>query len=225
MENGLVLYDRTEKLWTPVSPQGMISEAVTALAVTGSDVWIGARSGLNRMNRHLRVIEPVAAPALRNLRIFDLAVDDRWTLWVAASSGVFQHTPSGVWKKVEDTASSNLNGAVYDIEMDGDRIWFAIRHTLLRYDRNSGAWESYPTPLKIGDRPFEIRVSDRHIWVGSDRGGARFDKRTHIWTIFTGRDGLLDEAIQALAIEGDFIWFGSREGVTRFRWNDPTRVE
>jgi len=34
-------------------------------------------------------------------------------------------------------------------------------------------------------------------------------------------DGLLDNLVQDLVLDGDYIWFGTPEGVTRFFWNNP----
>ena len=38
-------------------------------------------------------------------------------------------------------------------------------------------------------------------------------------------DGFLENHIQDLLLEGDYIYFGTQRGATRFYWNSPYRID
>ena len=109
--------------------------------------------------------------------------------------------------------------------MDNDDVWFGIRTALLKYDRKTGDWQTYSIPLSVGDGPLRIYVTVQSVWVGSRNGAARFEKEGNKWLVYTTEDGLINDSVQALMPDGDYMWFGTTEGVTRFYWNDPARVE
>jgi hypothetical protein len=48
-------------------------------------------------------------------------------------------------------------------------------------------------------------------------------KRT--WRLYTRQDGLLHDFVYDMEIDGDYIWFGTEGGVTRFLWNNPVRID
>jgi ligand-binding sensor domain-containing protein len=77
----------------------------------------------------------------------------------------------------------------------------------------------------VEDGPLRIYVTVQSVWVGSRNGAARFEKESNKWLVYTTQDGLINDSVQALMPDGDYMWFGTTEGVTRFYWNDPARVE
>lgn len=224
-DNGIAVLDKSEKLWTPLPVQDLTTPDITTLGLSPTHLWIGTTTGLNRMDRHSRVIMPVPAPAILNLWIHDIAISRQETVWIATNQGVYRRSRRGKWQKIEDPDTANLNGAVFEIEMDNDDIWFGIRTALLKYDRKTGDWQTYSIPLSVEDGPLRIYVTVQSVWVGSRNGAARFEKEGNKWLVYTTQDGLINDSVQALMPDGDYMWFGTTEGVTRFYWNDPARVE
>ena len=222
-DNGLVWYDKRSDLWTTLPIRNLTSPRVTALALSGHTLWIGSTAGINRMDRYTRAIEPVQVPALRDLRIYDIAVDMYQDVWIATNRGVYRWRAEKGWKKIEDPSSGNLNGPVFVIDMDGESIWFGTSSSLLEFTRTDGRWRQWLLPISVSGGRFRMNVTDTLVWLGTRSGAVKFDKARETWKIYTRRDGLLDETVQSLLLDGDYIWFGTREGVTRFYWNDPTR--
>lgn len=222
---GAVWYDKVNRLWTTLPAQRLTSINVTALALGDSILWIGTSQGINRLDTRTRSIEPVLLPALRNLYVFDIAVDGDHSVWMATNRGVYRRRTDGVWKKIEDPNSANLNGRVFDIEMDGNMIWFGTTSSLLRFHRDSGVWDQWLLPIQAGGEVLRLHVSKRIVWLGTRDGAMRFDIAREKWTVYTVQDGLLNDTVQALLLDGNHIWFGTREGVTRFYWNDPGRLD
>jgi len=67
----------------------------------------------------------------------------------------------------------------------------------------------------------KLVCNKRYVWVATKNGVLRLDKKFQTWTKYTTYDGLLDNFVQDLVLDGDYIWFGTPQGVTRFYWNNP----
>ncbi|MBM3262436.1 MAG: hypothetical protein FJY97_03290 [candidate division Zixibacteria bacterium] len=220
---GVAVFDKTEDVWTSVPIQGMTSTDVTCLALTSTDVWIGTTAGVNRLDRPTRSITPVAIAELRRTRVYDIATDDRKAIWVATDRGVYQRSSSGTWGKIEVPDSVGLGTPSLNIESDGPMLWFSGGSSLTVYDRNTGVWKPFLLPLAVGNSIGSLRISERWAWIGGTSGAARFDRKKETWRTFTRRDGLIDDTVQSALPDGDSVWFGTPQGVTRFFWNDPAR--
>jgi ligand-binding sensor domain-containing protein len=56
-------------------------------------------------------------------------------------------------------------------------------------------------------------VDDGYVWVGSsDSGVSRYDKSKALWEKFTRDDGLADDNIRTIAVDGKYVWFGTFSG-------------
>jgi ligand-binding sensor domain-containing protein len=77
------------------------------------------------------------------------------------------------------------------------------------YDRNT---KFHNAELKI------LLVHQGVIWVGGSSGLFRLNKRTGNWYRYTTNDGLVSQRISGLAGDGDYVWIGTDQGVTRFFW-------
>ncbi|SVB84535.1 uncharacterized protein METZ01_LOCUS237389, partial [marine metagenome] len=188
-------------------------------------LWVGTVAGVNTINLKTRKIQPVVQPVLRDRRVHDMAVDAYHDLWVATDNGVYRHRPGGAWTKIEDPDSGNLNRAIFTVDIHGDAIWFGNDTSILKFTRTNGEWQEWLLPIAVGGAAFRMKILDRVVWLGTRYGAAKFDREKETWRIFTPDDGLLDLTVQAILPAGDHIWFGTPEGVTRFYWNDPGRLD
>jgi ligand-binding sensor domain-containing protein len=113
-------------------------------------------------------------------------------------------------------------------------LWFGTASGLSRYDGTD--WVTYRAE-EMGlaeDRVNAVALgTDARVWVGTGTGAAVFDGRS--WTPLTaGSSGLVDNQVLSLAVEsrldGDWIWFGTQEGISRLdtvtgRWQSFTAKE
>jgi sugar lactone lactonase YvrE len=67
----------------------------------------------------------------------------------------------------------------------------------------------------------KIACDRKHVWAATQDGVWKLNRMTDIWVRYTTDDGLLDNQVQDLALDGDYIWFGTPQGATRFFWNNP----
>lgn len=224
-DRGVAYYDLDEDIWTSLPLPSLNSPGITALSLSPSTLWIGSRAGLYRMDRLNQQIVPVLQPPLRDIRIHDIAMGPRNSVWLATDNGVYRRNTVGKWQKIERPDATSLNGRVLYIAMDTHDIWFGTSAALLKYNRETGTWKSFSMPLSVKDGHMQISTTPAQVWVGAITGAARFEKSTEKWLVYSTRDGLINDAVQALLPSGDHIWFGTPAGVTRFYWNDPSRVE
>lgn len=97
---------------------------------------------------------------------------------------------------------------------------------LSRFSPKKGTWRtSFPPgtfPLGI---IYDLAANDSTVWIGTDQGVLKYDGPRDAWRRFTTDDGLVDDTVYALLLDGDYIWLGTPAGVTRFHWNDPYRLD
>ncbi len=72
------------------------------------------------------------------------------------------------------------------------------------------------TSQLISDRVLSLAVDSRYVWVGTDRGLSRYDKRSDQWDNFTVKDGLAHNTVVSIALDSDLAWIGTRDGVSCF---------
>jgi len=72
---------------------------------------------------------------------------------------------------------------------------------------------------------YRIRATPSAVWAGTDQGVLKFDRERQRWVHFTTADGLPDNRVRAIHPDGDYIWFGTAAGLTRFYWNSPFRID
>ena len=72
-----------------------------------------------------------------------------------------------------------------------------------------------------------LAVNDRIAAISSDNGMTFIfhDLDKPYQKEFTRFDGLPSPYVYSLRMDGDYLWVGTDEGLTRFLWNNPDRVD
>ena len=63
------------------------------------------------------------------------------------------------------------------------------------------------------------------VWAATNRGVLKFNRKSRSWRTFTTEDGLIDNRVNDILLDGDYVWFGTERGITQFYWNDPGRID
>jgi ligand-binding sensor domain-containing protein len=76
----------------------------------------------------------------------------------------------------------------------------------------------------IGNELHDIAMDEDYVWVATERGVNRYDRKSDKWTFFTVSDGLISNQVNCVAPEfvegilgrksGDEVWFGTDSGVS-----------
>jgi signal transduction histidine kinase/ligand-binding sensor domain-containing protein len=108
---------------------------------------------------------------------------------------------------------------------DGDRaLWLGTKSSgLYRFDPATGHLTNYEHDMKHPDTLSDNRVNSVHIdrsgtmWVGTQNGLDKFDRKAGTFTTYTRRDGLSGNAIGCV-LEDDhgILWMSTNNGVSRF---------
>jgi hypothetical protein len=125
---------------------------------------------------------------------------------------------------VYTTENSGLpHDRVLAVAHDGADLWFGTEAGLARL--SGEAWQRFDADdLGLAPAPVYALIgrSDGRLWAGTGAGAAVYDGQ--MWTPYTASSsGLGDNQVLALAVQphareqsdGDWIWFGTRSGVSR----------
>jgi len=96
------------------------------------------------------------------------------------------------------------------IEASNEEVWLGTKMGVLQLDPASGEWTVFP----VGSVTVIQRHTDGKWWIGTaSRGLSCFDGKT--WKTYTYKDGLADNDVRAIAIDGKGkTWCATRGGVS-----------
>ncbi|UCG81995.1 MAG: hypothetical protein JSW38_07165 [Dehalococcoidia bacterium] len=106
---------------------------------------------------------------------------------------------------------------IYDLAIEGNRLWIAeetavvrfdmVDETYTRYTSDDGLVEGYVDAVAIG--------LDGSKWIGTNKGVSRFDDKS--WITYTTDDGLVSDDVSDIEVDSEgHIWFATDRGVSKF---------
>ncbi|HUV30669.1 MAG TPA: hypothetical protein VMY05_06255 [Acidobacteriota bacterium] len=205
--------------------QGLSDFEILALEKRHDSLFVGTGRGLDLIDLATDSIGHVYANQFGGRLIYDLEVIGDF-LWIGSDIGAYRLSlVEGNLQRFDDPHGV-LFARVYDIESYGNKVWFASDDGLLSLDMSSG--ETVPFrdfTRRAGGRA--LAVNDRIAAAASDRGMTLIflDRRDRFSREFTTDDGLASSTVNALLLDGDYIWVGTDLGLTRFFWNNPDRID
>jgi len=165
-------------------------------------------------------------------RITGLLVDEQY-LWVATQRGANRYDKiADIWDRYTNQRGLPTRN-ITAVTTDGSDVWLGTGKGLCRYPRMSddpNAWTTYTTtieikPMVLSEEYASSLVSNKiralaaekdYIWVGTERGVSRYDKKHDTWLSITSKDGLLDDKVSCIAVDENNVWFGTARGVTMY---------
>lgn len=225
-KSGLVRYSRKEqRFYTYTRSWGLWENEITALKTEGNRLWIGTSRGLNVYESGTDTVVKVELPELNRVYIRALEADSE-TVWVGTDQGVYRldlKERSG--EKFVDPYGM-VNTKVNHILKFQKQIWFASRLGILGYDLTTHKYTVYNQVVDLpGGEVLRLAIHPFAIWAATTNGAIKLDRSTKFWHLYNQFDGLLDNYVATLVLEDDYIWFGTPQGLTRFHWYVPGRIE
>ncbi len=241
-EDGLARFDKKEDIWRSYNTfKELPDNEVSALGRDGDTLWIGTRYGLAICDLKKDSIHKVSDPLVKGIYIHSILADSHF-VWVGTERGVYTldksknnwyrfSTPDNILfgqvrsiaKYSDAPTDSSSEGSTPRKTYSGrDEIWFGSDMGILGYNPVTNERMAYQSKIDFPEVPVIKLVCDkRYVWVATQNGVLRLDKKLKLWTKYTTEDGLLDDFVQDVVLDGDYIWFGTPQGVTRFFWNNP----
>ncbi|MBU0985549.1 MAG: hypothetical protein KKA42_16870 [candidate division Zixibacteria bacterium] len=206
--------------------RGLPDNDVRSLLVLNGALWVGTTDGLVMVELATDSVFYVVPDQLRQGIIYDLEAEDS-ALWIGSETGAYRLKPgTGRLQRFEDK-NQVLFSRVYDIDRAGTHMWFCADDGLVDLDLTTGK----STAIQDQFQPFVRRplaANDIMVATASNFGMTIYflDQESKPYRReFTVDDGLASETVNALELDGDYIWIGSDVGLTRFWWNNPDRVD
>ena len=125
-----------------------------------------------------------------------------------------------------NTPEGMLSTEIYNIEQMGDSLLFLTNRDIQIIDLKTEE-SSTLTDYRYFDR-WRLRrlaADSENIWAASDMGLWKYRIKDGYSRLYTVADGMISDDIRGLVIDGDFIWLATPEGLIRFYWNDPARID
>jgi class 3 adenylate cyclase/ligand-binding sensor domain-containing protein len=221
---GIVVLDATGRLVEQVTSQKgqLTSNFVRCLREDDKGyVWVGTENGgLLRFDpRSGKAQEALeVSGSLADLRVTALEVGQPGELWVGGVNGLWRYLPGGgtvpTPYRTEDGLAGNHINAIFR-DRDGT-IWVgSTTNGVTRIDNGKA------TRIDLG-RSFAASCftqdQEGRIWVGTEGQGIIVLKDGKEQQRFTAEQGLLSNAIKALATdEQGHIWIGTTKGLNKWR--------
>jgi ligand-binding sensor domain-containing protein len=205
--------------------RGLSDDIVLSLKLFGDSLFVGTEHGLSLISLATDSVYTIQSGTFGAQEIYDMEVVDS-TIWIASSGGAFRYTPASERLYQYKDPDLVLFNAVFNIESYGSGLWLASDAGVVRLDLETGRSTPYRDMMNNA-RGRALAVNDRIMAISSDRGMTIFflDRKKRFSREFTVDDGLASDVVYSLLLDGDYIWVGTDEGLTRFWWNNPNRVD
>ena len=218
---------------------GLPHTQVNAAVGIGDTSLVGTQSGLAILFPDSSGVKEVARQALGFTPIYCL--EPAWPspkrkvplgpnvrprhVWMGAETGAYRIDMQTLKLKKLSDPEGILDSPVRHIKLVGANLWLLAENGLVRVGLQSGDVESYPEINRFQGHT-ALAVNGQLVAIGTESGLTLFDylKGGKITHRFTVNDGLVSNNITSLLFDGDYLWIGADLGLTRFWWNNPTRV-
>jgi ligand-binding sensor domain-containing protein len=200
--------DWLEGTWSHFTTEnGLSTNIVLSIAVEGNYVWFGTYAGgascLNKETGQWRAFTTKWLPALtaktKSGLYWENTLEDNHVIAIAVDPD------DGVWFGTTFYGYGDVLGVSRFVRKPSPR-WTV-------YGLSNGILCSDITALAI---------DPDSVWVGTQKGLARYSKKDRTWAFFNSRQQLADLYINTIAIDAPNVWIGTGVGITVF--NKETKV-
>lgn len=215
--SGLNMVNKRDGFIKTISVEGLEGAAVSDVALGDGYIWVVTNNGVYRCSKGEGLWEEFTGPSGYLDPVVTAIGVDKSRVWFGVLPG---------WQI----------GEGFSVQLDQEGMKLRLPYMTLGkppsmpflisvYDRLNGEWKRYfpPAGFTAGSL-LGLAVGKNAVWMATGSGALRFDKLKGTWRCFSEEDRLIDNRVEAILLEGDYIWFGTEKGVTRFHWNDSFRV-
>lgn len=248
-QRGANRYDKTADIWDRYSQRnGLPTNNLTAVTADGSDVWLSTSKGLCRYPRmsddpnawitytSMIEIRPMVfsqeyASSLVSNKIRAIASEKDY-IWAGTERGVSRYDKRQDTWQTFTQADGLVDDKVSCIAADENSVWFGTAKGVTKFSKETQDWVTLTTEDGLPSNQVTcIAIDGSSVWFGFfDAGLARYDESQTSegseakdrWTRFTENDGLAHNSVLSMIVDGNFIWVGTRRGLTRY--DKPTSM-
>jgi ligand-binding sensor domain-containing protein len=181
----------------------------------GSEVWVATAGGVLRWRGPDQFARYGSEHGLAGNSMTGIAVDGAGRPWALADRGGLSRLEGGTWRSCPFPAGV----AASCLAVDGaGRVWTGTAAGLLALDSTGTPIADFPFngDYQPGEAPRAIAILDEdNVWAGAAQG--LFHLANGCWERRMAQVGML-----ALAIDDEFLWFGTSAGLGRVELRNGT---
>ena len=144
--------------------------------------------------------------------------------WLADAEFSYEYGSFGEDLTGLDQDEPPLMSPITSIVSSDSTVYFADDFGLLMYERSTGKWDRFSAESQlVGLKTLDLEVvplddSTTVVWFGTMNGAVVANLESGFVDRFTVTDGLPARKVNAVHVSGDTVWFGTDEGLCRFKW-------
>lgn len=196
---------------------------------TKGRLWIGTQDGLNLFNPEQNNFTSIKYSdpknSIQSNIIWDIIQLDENTIWLATSNGIIQVDIST--KKISKLTKTPYNALFLNhdtrnfLKTKDGNVWVCNTQDIVVYNPTKGFTRKYNFPINKNldkytqDRPTLFQDSKNMIWLGYERGLAKFDSKSKLFIDyeFQGKKAI-GTAIRSFSEDrSGNLWIGSYSGI------------
>jgi len=218
---GLLVYNSNTERWKRYSTRdGLPYNEITSLCLKNDTLFIGLQTGIaifDLKTRKCAPVSPSSYPKVNKMAVYK----DR--IYFATDEGAFYF--NGKFPVQIRTPDGYLEYRVYAVQADSNGLWFATDRGLLFYNPATDERRTFPAEIYLPEYVNDMLNTTRYIWFATNSGVVKLRKNDMRFYRYTTSDGLASNIVYTLAEDGDYIWFGTSKGATRYLWNKESRID
>jgi hypothetical protein len=220
---GLTIKPRNDDYYVTLKKRDGLPESETTALVMGNDsLWVGTSRGLAMYTPSADTIIVVGRNILKDRFVTDLEIAaDR--LIIGTDKGAYYiDVKTKKIGRLKDP-SGNLAGLIYHITVTGEDLLIASDYGLTLIDLKTE--KASTVPYTDAGGVYAVAANEIYIAAAVEQGLMLIERETGKKRVFTEWDGLLSLNISTMVPDGEYLWLGSDQGLTRFQWINPDRVD
>ncbi len=202
---------------------GLPDNEATAVVARNDSVWIGTARGLALYTPSADTLVTISRNILQERFITALKIAKDVLIIGTAKGTYYIDLKSKIIGRLKDEEGI-LDGEIRHIAFYKNELLISSSWGLASINIKTEKSKSIPYITSAGGS-FASAINDRYIASAVDDGLILIERQSGRMRRFTEDDGLLSIRIRALVSDGNFLWIGSDEGLTRFKWINPDRVD
>lgn len=228
---GVNIVNRKSEEVVHISTQNtsLSSDKINYITGDEENIWVATDDGLNKINIKTNAIEIINIDdGLRNNNISTLFIDDNENLWIGTVDGI--NILSLKEGSIIDITPELMDSGMIDtyinaIYQDSEGIYWlgsVLDGGLTKIDPSKNLITNYKKDSEknksISSNAISSIVEDenKNIWIGTEYGLNKFDKKSESFTRYTEQDGLANNNIYGILLDDDNNpWVSTNYGISK----------
>ncbi len=215
---GVSVYTPKTKRWESFSEKdGLPSKDVRCFAENRGVLYAGTAKGLAVFDRTKKQWQRVNLLEGDGAEPVNALLFEGTTLWIGLDSGLLIFDRVKGTGKLLTTEHGLVDNTVRALAANGEQVYIGtVGAALHAYDRVRRKIRVY-TPKKQIFTNIVLEVERNRVWSGTNGGGIRvYNRTTGEWKIVTMKEGISDDFLQSICVDGQYVWVGTFDGVSRY---------